>query len=113
MYIIEILYCIKKCIHLEWRWLFDLCWYILIQTVRFIVLIINIPDEKLFSETAVGAALHTLSKFYDVPVVFVYPLPILRLRIALFAIYEGWLLLNIEWFVLFLDRFVCLVLCYA
>ena len=38
--------------------------------------------------------LFTLSKLYDVPVVFV-PLPILRLRIALFAVAEGWLLLDI------------------
>ena len=65
----------------------------LIQNVRFIVLIISMPGEELFSETTVG----TLSKLYiyDVPVGFVIPLPILRLCIALFAVAEGWLLLDI------------------
>ena len=48
------------------------------------------------------APLHTLSKLYDVPVGFVLPPPILRLNIAYFAVAEGWLLLDIEWFVLFL-----------
>ena len=39
---------------------------------------------------------------YDVPVGFVTPPPpILRLCIALFAVVEGWLLLDIGWFVLF------------
>ena len=46
------------------------------------------------------APIHTLSKVYDVPVGFVPPL--LRLRIALFAVVEGWLLLDTGWFVLFL-----------
>ena len=32
-----------------------------------------------------------------------YPLPMLRLCIALFAVSEGWLLLDIGLFVLFLD----------
>ena len=41
-----------------------------------------------------GAPLRTLSKLHDVPVGFVIP-PILRLCIALFAIVEGWLLLDI------------------
>ena len=44
--------------------------------------------------------LHTLSKFYDVPVGFEPPL-ILRLNIAYFTVAEGWLLLDIGWFVLF------------
>ena len=35
-----------------------------------------------------------MSKLYDVPVGFVNP-PILRLCIALFAVAEGWLLLDI------------------
>ena len=43
---------------------------------------------------------------YDVPVGFVNcnPPPILRLCIALFAVAEGWLLLDIGWFVLFLSK---------
>ena len=40
-------------------------------------------------------------KLYDVPVGFVTPPPILRLYIALFAVAEGWLLLDIGWFVSF------------
>ena len=47
----------------------------LIQTVRLIVYIISIPDEELFSETASGALIHTLSKLYDVPVGFLTPPP--------------------------------------
>ena len=35
--------------------------------LRVFVKIISIPDEKLFSETAVGAPLANLSKLYDVP----------------------------------------------
>ena len=67
-------------------------------------IIISIPNEELFSKTAVGALLHTLSKLYDVPVGLVTPTPPpLRLCISLFAIAEGWLLLNIGWFVLFMN----------
>ena len=55
--------------------------------------------RKYFPKRASGAPLHTLSKLYDVPVGFVTP-P-LRLCIALFAVAEGWLLLDIGWFVLF------------
>ena len=39
--------------------------------------------------------LHTLSKLYDVPVGFVNTPSILRQCIALFAVAEGWLLLDI------------------
>ena len=39
--------------------------------------------------------LHTFSKLYDVPVSVAPPPPILRLCIALFAVAEGWLLLDI------------------
>ena len=56
-----------------------------------------------FSKRTSGAPLHTLSKLYDVPVGFVAPLPHFRQWIALFAMAEEWLLLNIRWFVLFLD----------
>ena len=48
------------------------------------------------------APLQTLSILYDVPVGFVTPPPILRLCIALFAVAEGWLLLDIGLFVLVL-----------
>ena len=61
--------------------------------------IIRIPDEDFFSKRASGASLHTLSKLYDVPVGFVSPL--LRQCIAIFAVAEVWLLLDIGWFVLF------------
>ena len=43
---------------------------------------------------------------YDVPVGFVTPPPpILMLNIAYFAVAEGWLLLDIGWFVLFLHNY--------
>ena len=48
-----------------------------------------------------GAPLHTLSKFKDVSVGFVPPSH-LRQCFALFVVAEGWLLLDIVWFVLFL-----------
>ena len=74
------------------------------KTVRFIVWIISIPDEELFSETAVGCTASYFvkiiwcSRWFCKP-----PPPILRLCIALFAVAEGWLLLDIGWFVLFLE----------
>ena len=46
-----------------------------------------------FSKRPYGAPLHTLSKLYDVSVGFVPPF--FRLCIALFAVAEGWLLLDI------------------
>ena len=52
-----------------------------------------------FPKRTSGAPLHPLSKFYDVPVGFVSQL--FRQCIAIFAVSEGWLLLDIEWFVLF------------
>ena len=48
-----------------------------------------------FPKRPSGAPLHTLTKLFDVPVGFVTPPPILKLCIALFAVAEGWLLLNI------------------
>ena len=58
-------------------------------------------DEELFFETSVRCAPHhTLSKLYDMPVGFVTSPPHLRQCLALFAVAEGWLLLNIIWFVL-------------
>ena len=49
-----------------------------------------------------GSPLHILSKLYDVHVGLVPLSSLLRLCIALFAVAEGWLLLDIGWFVLFL-----------
>ena len=57
-----------------------------------------------FPKRPSGAPLHTLSKLYDVPVGFVTTPPILRLNIAYFAVAEGWLLLDIGLFVLFLEH---------
>ena len=54
-----------------------------------------------FPKRPLCAPLHTLSKLYDFPVGFVNPPPTLRLSIALFAVAEVWLLLDIGWFVLF------------
>ena len=64
-----------------------------------------------FPKRPSGASLHTLSELYDVPVGFVNPPPlILRLNIAYFAVAEGWLLLDIGWFVLFLLNKKCIAL---
>ena len=55
-----------------------------------------------FSKRTSGAPLHTLSKLYADPVGFVTPPPFfLRQCIAIFAVAEGWLLLDIGLFVLF------------
>ena len=56
------------------------------------VKIISIPDGEVFSETT---PFHTLSKLYDVPVGFVAPPPHSRQCIALYAVAEGWLLLDV------------------
>ena len=49
-----------------------------------------------FSKRQYGSPLHTLSKLYDVSVGFVTrPPPLFMLCIALFAVAEGWLLLDI------------------
>ena len=98
----QLLHYILKCIHLEWRWLFGPFRYMLIQTVWLIVKIISIPDEELFSEKAVGCTASYFVKIIWCSCWFCYPLPILRLNIAYFAVAEGWLLLDIGWFVLFL-----------
>ena len=47
-----------------------------------------------FPKRTSGASLHTLSKLYDVPVGVVTPSPLLRQRIAIFAVAEVWLLLD-------------------
>ena len=99
-----VLHYIFKCIHLEWRWLFGPFRYVLIQTVRFIVYIISIPDEKLFSVTAVGCITSYFVKIIWCSRWLSTPPPILRLYIALFAVAEGWLLLDIGGFVLFLKK---------
>ena len=66
-----------------------------------------------FPKRSSGAPLHTLSKLYDVPVGFVTPPPIFWLCIAFFAVAEGWLLLDIGWFVLFFEHPLVLLFCFA
>ena len=73
----------------------------LIQTVRFIVYIISIPDEEPLSETAVGCSASYFVKSYDVPIGFVTP-SYFEAVYCLFTVAEGWLLLDIGWFVLLL-----------
>ena len=48
-----------------------------------------------FPKRTLGASLHTLTKSYNVPVGFVFPFPLLKQCIAIFAVAEGWLLLDI------------------
>ena len=55
-----------------------------------------------FPKRPSGAPLHTLSKYYGIPIGFVTPF--LRLCLALFAVAEGWMLLGIDWFVLFIQK---------
>ena len=57
--------------------------------------IISIPGLNCFTKRPPGAKLHALSKLYDVPIGFVAPPPHLRQCIALYAIAEGWMLLDI------------------
>ena len=59
----------------------------------------------LFSETAVGCTASYFVKIIWCSCWFWTPPPILRLNIAYFAVAEGWLLLDIGWFVLFFQRF--------
>ena len=70
------------------------------QTVRVFVKIISIPDEELFSETAVGCTASYFVKIIWCSRWFGPPFH-LRKFPALFAVAEGWLLLNIEWFFVF------------
>ena len=53
-----------------------------------------------FPKRTSGAPLHTLSKLYDVPVGFEPPHPLFWGSV--FAVAEGWQLLDIGWFVVFL-----------
>ena len=48
-----------------------------------------------FPKRPSGAPLSTLSKLYDVPVGFVHPPPLFETVIALFAVADRWLLLDI------------------
>ena len=71
-----------------------------IQTVRDFVKIISIPDEELFSETTVGCMTSYFVKLYDGSRWFCNPNhPHFRQCISLFAVAEGWLLLDMGWFV--------------
>ena len=63
--------------------------------------IFSIPEE--FSETSVVYTATYFLKILGCSRWFCIPHPHLRQCIALFAVAEGWLLLDIGWFVLFLD----------
>ena len=76
---------ILKCIHLEWRWLFGPFRYMLIQTVWLIVQIISIPDEDLFSETAVGCTASYVVKIIWCSCWFCTPPPYLEAEYCLFC----------------------------
>ena len=70
---------------------------------------LNIPEEFFF-ETTVGC-----TASYFVKIIWRSDTPIFRQCIASFAVAEGWLLLHIGWFVLFLfllsrkNDFLCLI----
>ena len=59
-----------------------------------------------FPKQPSGAPLHTLSKLYDVPLVLMPP-PVKC--IALYAVTEGCLLIDIGWFVLFFTHMLLMV----
>ena len=72
-----------------------------IDTVWVFIKILSIPDEEWFSEMAVGCtATYFIKIFKDISVGFVTP-PSFEAVYSLFAVAEGWLLLDIRWFVLF------------
>ena len=73
-----------------------------LDTLRDFVIIIKIPDEKVFSETAIGHTASYFEKLYDVLIGFVTPRSHKRLCNALWAFAERWLLVDIGWFVLLL-----------
>ena len=79
------LHYILKCIHLEWRWLFGPFRYMFIQTVWLIVLIISIPDEELFSETAVGCTASYFVKIIWCSCWFCKPPPYFETEYCLFC----------------------------
>ena len=80
------------------------CNYFEMTTVSFLAKIISIPDEELFSETYVGCTASYFVKIIWYSRWFCIP-PLLRQCIVIFAVAEGWLLLDIGWFVLFLSCF--------
>ena len=67
---------------------------------RDFVKIISIPDEELFSKTAVGCTAPHLILIIWCSHWFCTPSSHLRQCIALYTVAEGWLLLDIGWFVL-------------
>ena len=92
---------------LSWTLLLNLIFYLIargfhkhLQRVR------HANRGRLLLWTPGPVPLWDLPKLYDVPVGFEPP-PILRLNIAYFAVAEGWLLLDIGWFVLLLQVFSC------
>ena len=70
------------------------CNYFGMIAVSVFVKIISIPDEALLSETFVGCTASYFVKIIHVPVDFCIP-PLLRQCIAIYAVAEGWLLLDI------------------
>ena len=83
-----------KCNYLKWQQLVFLS-KLLVSLIR-----------NYYPKRTSGAPLHTLSKLYDVPVGII-PLPLLRQCMAIFAVAEGWLLLDNRWSVLFLGIIDC------
>ena len=83
--LVQLLHYILKCIHLEWRWLFGPFRYMLIQTVWLIVQIISIPDEELFSETAVGCTVSYFVQNYMMFLLVLTPPPYFEADYCLFC----------------------------
>ena len=75
--------------------------FLKIDTVWAFIKILSIPDEEWFSETAVGYTATYFIKILLCSRWFCIP-PHLRQCIVLFAVAEGWLLLDIGWFALLL-----------
>ena len=66
-----------------------------IHSVRTFIKIISMLMKNNFPKWPSGAQFHNLSKLYDVPIGFVTTPSHLRQCIALFAVAEEWLLLDI------------------
>ena len=103
--LVQLLHYILNCIHLEWRWLFGPFRYMWIQTVRskllaswWGIIFRNVRRVHRFI---------LCQNYMMFPLVLNPPPPILRLCIDLFAVAKGWLLLDIGWFVLFLQNKIC------
>ena len=90
---------VKNCLHISSCKAVFIFHYVLSSPSHITFRVFHIRYHSSDPKRSSGAPLLTLSKLYDVPVGFVLPPPpILRLNIA---VAEGWLLLDIGWFVLF------------